>query len=372
MCIRDRVSTQSTWGKMGIYNYFTGTLMKTLTAHKKAVICGLFCHSSKFIYTGSCSDQEIAIHDDKHLNQSVLLRTIRNENYYPYKFGITKEGYIVIGFSNGIIKIYENDASRTIDSFYAHQSEIIDMCVFKEIQFVVASDASGQMGLWVVPPAISKTLELYRWHNKDEKQQDSVINAIAISEQLKIICSADDKGMITAYDYQTLINGLGLDKKKPTKEFFNKLESSVIKTLEVDLKWKVATYPEGTNSLTFVNHEPYFLIATCYNRMAYIIRADNGDKIDCIQQGMSMDSEPIAYKLKEKHKNATNPEKIKAITEGEKNCGCCLQKSSNKNYSSFRGRKFVREKWRMDAATGFEEHQGLYGRKMEKALQRFE
>ncbi len=48
--------------------------------------------------------------------------TIRSENYYPYKFGLTKEGHVVIGFSNGIIKIYENDASRTVDTFYAHQS----------------------------------------------------------------------------------------------------------------------------------------------------------------------------------------------------------------------------------------------------------
>jgi len=109
-------------GNMVIYNYFTGTSMKTLTPHRGPATSAVFCPVSKFIYTGSNRDKEISIFDDKMINQSVRIRTLRNENYYPQKFGLTKEGFIVIGFSNGIIKIYENDASRTIDSFYAYQS----------------------------------------------------------------------------------------------------------------------------------------------------------------------------------------------------------------------------------------------------------
>ncbi len=100
------------------------------------------------------------------------------------------------------------------------------MCLFYDYPFLVASDASGKMGLWVIPPGISKSLSLYTWQNTDDKGQDSVINAVALSERLKFIFTADDKGIIKAYYYFTLIEGLGLDKKAANKEFFNKLDGS--------------------------------------------------------------------------------------------------------------------------------------------------
>ena len=64
-------------GNMLVYNYYTGTAMKTLTPHHGAVTSGVFCPTSKFIYTGSNRDKELAIHDDKVMNQSIRLRTLR-------------------------------------------------------------------------------------------------------------------------------------------------------------------------------------------------------------------------------------------------------------------------------------------------------
>ena len=109
-------------GNLLIYNYYTGNVMKTLSKHHGPITTAVFCSANKFLYTGSNKDKEIAIHDDRLMNQSVRIRTLRHENYYPTKFGITKEGYVVVGFTNGIVKIYENDASRTLDSFYVYQS----------------------------------------------------------------------------------------------------------------------------------------------------------------------------------------------------------------------------------------------------------
>ncbi len=78
----------------------------------------------------------------------------------------------------------------------------------------------------------------------------------------------------------------------------------------------MATHSEGANSLTFINHDPYFLIATCYNRMAYIIKAHTGEKIDCIQQGLSTVPEPIGYRLKDKYRSVQVADKKRAIAEG--------------------------------------------------------
>lgn len=67
-------------GNMIIYNFFTGTAMKTLSRkHKGPVVCGVFCQSplTRFIITGSNNDKEIAIHDDKLGNQSNLIRKIQ-------------------------------------------------------------------------------------------------------------------------------------------------------------------------------------------------------------------------------------------------------------------------------------------------------
>lgn len=86
--------------------------------------------------------------------------------------------------------------------------------------------------------------------------------------------------------------------------------------MKSELQWKINTFADGANSLTFVDQEPYFLIATCYNKMAYIIKASTGEKIDCIQQGINLVPDPIAYKLKQKY--LTNPDKKKIITDGEK------------------------------------------------------
>ncbi len=74
---RKRFLVGDSEGNMIVYNYYTGTAMKTLTSHHGSVTCGVFCPSSKFIYTGSNRDKEIAIHDDRQINVSVRLRTLR-------------------------------------------------------------------------------------------------------------------------------------------------------------------------------------------------------------------------------------------------------------------------------------------------------
>lgn len=189
------------------------------------------------------------------------------------------------------------------------------MCLFKEFPFLLASDASGKVGLWAIPPAVSKRVLIYSWHNVDEKEQNSVVHAIALAENMRYIYTADDKGMIKAYYYTPLLETLGIDSKSNIKEAFKLVNENVLKKIKMDINWKMQTYPEGANSLTFINQEPFFLIATCYNRMAYILRASDGEKIDCIQQGASSLPEPIGYRLKEKHRNFQLPEKTKGVTE---------------------------------------------------------
>ena len=107
-------------GNTIIYNYYTGFVIKTLSKHCGPLTAIALSHN--LIYTGSIKDKEIMIHDDKIVNKSIKLRTISNENHFPVKFDVTNKGHIVIGFTSGIIKVYESDASHTICTFSAGQS----------------------------------------------------------------------------------------------------------------------------------------------------------------------------------------------------------------------------------------------------------
>jgi hypothetical protein len=128
------------------------------------------------------------------------------------------------------------------------------MCLFNEFSFVVASDASGKMGWWVIPPSISKALELYRWHNVDDKGQDSVIHAIALSEHLHFLFTADDKGIIKAVYYLPLLEELKIEAKTANKEFFNKFDG-MLRSNRQKVRSKGSTWP-STGKCPHTPREP--------------------------------------------------------------------------------------------------------------------
>jgi len=120
------------------------------------------------------------------------------------------------------------------------------MIVLREFPFVMASDASGKLGMWVIPPGISRAMNLFNWQNVDDKGQDSVINAVAVAERLKYVYTADDKGNIKAYSYGSIIEGLGITEPKgANKEFFNRLEGIFVKELTALKRIRVKKFEIG-------------------------------------------------------------------------------------------------------------------------------
>eukprot|EP00826_Nyctotherus_ovalis_P023819 TRINITY_DN18329_c0_g1_i2.p1 TRINITY_DN18329_c0_g1~~TRINITY_DN18329_c0_g1_i2.p1 ORF type:complete len:263 (+),score=63.13 TRINITY_DN18329_c0_g1_i2:62-850(+) len=99
------------------------------------------------------------------------------------------------------------------------------------------------------------------------------------------------------------------DSSTAIREIIDKGKEEV----KVELKWETDVKGEGVNSVKVVDIEPYFLIVTCLNGMAYLINAVTGERIDSVRQGMNYVPEPIGYRLKEKYKAISAEAKKQAL-----------------------------------------------------------
>ena len=99
-----------------------------------------------------------------------------------------------------------------------------DLYVFKEYPFMLVTNTIGDVSLWVIPPGISRALCLCHWKDKDESGHESVIHSFDIGESLHLIYIANEKGVIKALSYTSILMELGIeDSSCASKDLFNKL-----------------------------------------------------------------------------------------------------------------------------------------------------
>ena len=150
-------------GNVGVYNVTNGALLKTLTKHK-AEIVGLIHAEGKlegsleYIISASV-DNHIKIHDDKDLSESKLI-SIFNLNEMNIISMIYEKsiGKLIIGGSNGVVKMYETATNKGNEEFSdkdpnsGPESEILSLAYISKHDTIVYSNSLGKIKFVAIPP----------------------------------------------------------------------------------------------------------------------------------------------------------------------------------------------------------------------------
>eukprot|EP00825_Cyclidium_porcatum_P001222 TRINITY_DN10555_c0_g1_i3.p1 TRINITY_DN10555_c0_g1~~TRINITY_DN10555_c0_g1_i3.p1 ORF type:complete len:392 (-),score=59.72 TRINITY_DN10555_c0_g1_i3:106-1281(-) len=276
MCIRDRVSTQSTWGKyivtgssdntVSIWNYETG-LIRSQKCHSGSVNSIAITNDCKYIITGS-RDSSIKVwdfesfaivnefkdhcksvnaivlsKDEKYLvscsqDKTIKLWGFKSESLITTLYGHSESvtsvaisfdsRYIVTGSNDRTIKTWNVEYGTQIRSFVGHNKEVISVALNSDGNYVISGSRDCLIKIWLF--ATGSELFTITGHN-------SSITSLFISPDDKLIISGSFDNSIKIWNFQ-------IDGETTTQNLNQEYYSTVVE-IAPDKKYHVSIHKDN-------------------------------------------------------------------------------------------------------------------------------
>ena len=288
-------------GETAVFNVINGARIKNLPKHAAEVLRIIHVHEHEMFVTASM-DNTIKISDDKKLNESELIRTILlPEVVVSYLAYEPQNKFIISGTHNGLLAFWEIETGKLNGTYHEQKDEeITSICLIDTTNYIILSNAFGQISIVGLPPLLYKYTNIHCYANLDSDSKSAVgIVSMSLCNKLSRIYILDDKGMLKCFDLSEIFTILKTQKSKKvrdsiiTSSFLSppKFNDSGFKQI-----FSVKTHTEQVKSLEYLSDES-LLLTTAYDKKVKLWEAENGKYIDSFQQNYDKkDPKPIAFK----------------------------------------------------------------------------
>lgn len=288
-------------GETAVFNVINGAKIKNLPKHSAEVLKIIHVQDHEMFVTASM-DNTIKISDDKKLNESEIIRTIHlPEVIVSYLTYEPKNKFIVSGTHNGLLAFWEIETGKLNGTYHEPKDEeITSICPIETSNYLILSNAIGQISIVGLPPLLFKYTKIHTFTNLETDTRNSVgIVSMCLCNKTSRIFLLDDKGFLKCFDVSEIFNLLKTQKNKAVRDSI--LTTSFLsppKIQDSDFKqiFSIKTHNEQVKSLEYVEEES-LLITTAFDKKVKLWSSLTGQYIDSFQQNYDKkDPKPIAFK----------------------------------------------------------------------------
>jgi len=272
-----------------------------LPKHSAEVLKIIHVQDHEMFVTASM-DNTIKISDDKKLNESEIIRTIHLPevvvSYLEYE---PKNKFIISGTHNGLLAFWEIETGKLNGTYHEEKDEeITSICIIDNSNYIILSNAIGQISIVGLPPFLFKYTNIHCFSNLDIETKSTVgIVSMSLCNKTSRIFILDDKGFLKCFDLSEVFNVLKTQKNKVIRDSVittSFLSPPKFHDSDFKLVFSVKTHTEQVKSLEYLQEE-CLLITTAFDKKVKLWEADTGKYIDSFQQNYDKkDPKPIAFK----------------------------------------------------------------------------
>ena len=288
-------------GETAVFNVINGAKIKNLPKHSAEVLKIIHVQDHEMFVTASM-DNTIKISDDKKLNESEIIRTIHLPevvvSYLEYE---PKNKFIISGTHNGLLAFWEIETGKLNGTYHEEKDEeITSICIIDNSNYIILSNAIGQISIVGLPPFLFKYTNIHCFSNLDIETKSTVgIVSMSLCNKTSRIFILDDKGFLKCFDLSEVFNVLKTQKNKVIRDSVittSFLSPPKFHDSDFKLVFSVKTHTEQVKSLEYLQEE-CLLITTAFDKKVKLWEADTGKYIDSFQQNYDKkDPKPIAFK----------------------------------------------------------------------------
>jgi WD40 repeat protein len=322
MCLDDRerkLIIGENCGKIGVYNYLNGALMKEFSPHDGEVVSILYLSHSKCILTAGW-DRYVVLHDETDPDKGSVIRVMDTE--WAHQDDISTMAVssvfhtVATGSSDCTVRVWDYDAGK-VTSILQHSHQVCSVAFVDEVRCVLSSDTAGFVKLWgtrnsawadhcllslrhiynaalaspagrrktlqhIAPVTDSTRPETHKDSDGDGENLTSASSLVWIPGELCLI-TADERGHIRCWDWSSVISKLArqcIFVEKHVKP--PKLTEEM-----VSLRWRVEAHDDSIMCLKYVSNPPS-LISAGFDRTVHIWDM-NGHRIGNLVQGVNLE-----------------------------------------------------------------------------------
>lgn len=288
-------------GETAVFNVINGAKIKNLPKHSAEVLRIIHIQDHEMFVTASM-DNTIKISDDTKLNESEIIRTIHlPEVVVSYLAYESKNKFIISGTHNGLLAFWEIDTGKLNGTYHEPKDEeITSICPIETSNYLILSNAIGQISIVGLPPLLFKYTSIHSFSNIDPDNKSSVgIVSMALCNRTSRIFILDDKGFLKCFDLTEIFSVLKTQKNKTVRDSVittSFLSAPKINDSDFKLVFSVKTHVEQVKSLEYLPEEN-LLITTAYDKKVKLWESEAGKYIDSFQQNYDKkDPNPISFK----------------------------------------------------------------------------
>jgi len=360
-------------GETAVFNVINGAKIKNLPKHSAEVLKIMHVQDHEMFVTASM-DNTIKISDDKKLNESEIIRTIHLPevvvSYLSYEL---QNKLIVTGTHNGLIAFWEIETGKLNGTYHEPKDEeITSICSIETSNYIMLSNAIGQISIVGLPPLLFKYTNIHSFTNIDPDTKSAVgIVSMSLCNKTSRIFILDDKGFLKCFDLLEIFTILKTQKNKKVRDSIittSFLSPPKFDNADFKLIFSVKTHTEQVKSLEYLVDES-LIITTAFDKKVKLWEAENGKYIDSFQQNYDKkDPKPIAFKRigTQEIYNTTFSERIdKAFVSHQ----TLLHAVSKQNQENIKSSTLMREEknMRKSMAISKEKEGGIEGKNQEES-----
>ena len=288
-------------GETAVFNVINGAKIKNLPKHGAEVLKIIHVQDHEMFVTASM-DNTIKISDDKKLNESEIIRTIHLPevvvSFLEYE---PKNKFIISGTHNGLLAFWEIETGKLNGTYHEEKDEeITSICIIDNSNYIILSNAIGQISIVGLPPFLFKYTNIHCFSNIDPDTKSLVgVVSMSLCNKTSRIFILDDKGFLKCFDLVEVFNLLRTQKNKVIRDSVittSFLSPPKFHDSDFKLVFAVKTHNEQVKSLEYLQDES-LLITTAFDKKVKLWEAETGKYIDSFQQNYDKkDPKPIAFK----------------------------------------------------------------------------
>jgi hypothetical protein len=138
-------------GKIRVFNYQTGSYMKSLQAHDGEVSYLGYCHDDRTVVSVGKIDRCIKLHDERPIEDQHVLFTVCCPHEVTATAFSESLRLIAAAGMDGNIYLWRLGKGVVEGQCKGRGEQILSLCFLQDYPLLIAGDQSGEVTIWVVP-----------------------------------------------------------------------------------------------------------------------------------------------------------------------------------------------------------------------------